>query len=57
MRAVSLPRFLQSLIFARSGALCFGLLIALLVLFEFGATGAGATVAGPSPEWGHPFRW
>lgn len=57
MRAESLPRFQQSLIAVRVGALFLLHLIALTVLLVFDVTGAAATGAGPSYDWIDPFRW
>ena len=55
MRAVSLPRFLQSQTVARVGATGLLLLIALIVLLVFGAADSGVMpiqIADP-----RPFRW
>lgn len=57
MRAASLPRFLLSLIAARSHAFALWLLIAIVVLLAFGVTGAAAAGQGPSYEVIDPFRW
>lgn len=56
MRAVSLPRFLQSLIVGRPGAIGLSFVIALIALLAFGVLSvAAAPIANPDPQL--PFRW
>ena len=56
MRAASLPRFLQNLIVVRAVSLAPLMLVALIVLLAFGATGVAAShLAGPDQPC--PFRW
>lgn len=54
MRAVSLPRFLQSLTVVRVGATALPLLIALVALLVLGAQDVAAA---PIPFEPSPFRW
>ena len=54
MRAVSLPRFLQSLTLVHAGATALPLLIALVALLVFGAPDVAAA---PMPIEPSPFRW
>ncbi len=56
MRAVSLPRFLQSLIVVRGARIVLLLLIVAFALLAFGATGVAAT-SGPNFDIDKPFRW
>ena len=54
MRAVSLPRFLQSLTVLRAGATALPPLIAFVALLVFGVPDVAAA---PIPIEPSPFRW
>jgi hypothetical protein len=57
MRAVSLPRFLQSQLVAKAAAFALLLSVALLALLVLGVAGAAAAELSPGLNVADPFRW
>ena len=57
MRAASLPSFRPSPYAVRAIVLVLPVLVALIVLLAFAATGAAASAPGQNFDEIHPFRW
>ena len=56
MRAVSLPRFLQSQVVSQAGVFALLSIVALLVLLALGVSDVNAAQITP-PDYPDPFRW